>query len=49
MVGEFRSYHLGLADLLEDEKDLKNEQAVLDDDEREQLDCSIASCFRPLR
>ena len=29
--GEFRTYHLGVVDLLEKEKDLENEQAALDD------------------
>ena len=27
---EFRTYHLGVVDLLEEEKDLENEQAALD-------------------
>ena len=31
MDGEFRTDHLGVVDFLEEEKDLENEQAALDD------------------
>ena len=29
---EFKTYHLGVVDFLEEEKDLENDQAALDDD-----------------